>query len=224
MSQPNRRRWGRLAAGLLLVILGSARAADPDFSRWESAIAAFEKQDAEKPPPKNGIVFAGSSSIRFWNLPKSFPDLPVVNRGFGGSTIPDCTHFAARTVLRHEPRLVVFYAGDNDLALGHSPERVADDFKAFVRAVHEKLPKTRVAFIAIKPSPLRAGLMEKQRRANALVEEYCKSDERLTYVDVVPPMLNADGKPRAELFRADGLHLNEKGYELWSGIVRPVLK
>jgi lysophospholipase L1-like esterase len=212
------------AAGLLLVVLAPARAADPDFSKWEPAIAAFEKQDAEKPPPKNAVVFAGSSSIRLWDIKKSFPDLPAVNRGFGGSTIPDCTHFAARTVLKHEPRLVVFYAGDNDLAAGHSPERVADDFKAFVRTVHEKLPKTRVAFIAIKPSPARLKLADQQRRANALIEEFCKSDERLTYVDVVPPMLTAGGKPRPELFRADGLHLNDKGYELWAGIVRPVLK
>src|SRR5205823_1051376 len=177
-------------------------------------------QDAEKPPPKNGIIFMGSSSIRFWDLKTSFPDLPAVNRGFGGSTIPDCTHFVARTVLKHEPRLVVFYAGDNDLAIGRSPEQVADDFKAFVRAVHEKLPKTRVAFISIKPSPTRQRLAEQQRRANALVEGFCKSDERLTYVDVVKPMLSAEGKPRWELFRADGLHLNDKGYELWALVVQ----
>src|SRR5438874_2421313 len=112
-----------------------------NFARWEKTIAAMEKRDQAKPPPKNAILFAGSSSIRNWNLPKSFPGVPVVNRGFGGSQIADSTHFAPRILLKHEPRLIVFYAGDNDIAAGKSPEQVAADFKDFAQTIHAKLPK-----------------------------------------------------------------------------------
>src|SRR5581483_3446273 len=105
------------------------RADDKPASRWESAIAAFVKQDQEKAPAKNGVVFVGSSSIRLWNLPKSFPELGALNRGFGGSELADSVRLASRLVLKHEPRLVVLYAGDNDIGSGKSPEQVAADFR-----------------------------------------------------------------------------------------------
>src|SRR5207253_7881931 len=136
-------------AGVVLVAAGlslpPSRADDqPDFSRWEKAVAALEQQDKDKPPPKHAIVFAGSSSIRLWDLKKSFPNLDVINRGFGGSQIADSVHFAPRLVTKLAPRLVVFYAGDNDLAFGKTPEQVAADFQAFVRAVHKDSPKTKI--------------------------------------------------------------------------------
>jgi lysophospholipase L1-like esterase len=195
-----------------------------DFARWEKDIAAFEKQDREKAPPKDPIVFVGSSSIRLWNLSKSFPDLPVLNRGFGGSHMADVVHFAPRIVLKYEPRLIVLYAGDNDIAAGKMPERVRDDFQAFVKLVHDKLPKIRVVFISIKPSLRRWGLIDKIRKANALVEAECKKDDRLVYLDIAPPMLGDDGKPRRELFGDDGLHLNAKGYAIWAERLKPYLE
>jgi lysophospholipase L1-like esterase len=211
--------------GLVGLLLPSGRAQDkPNFARWEKAIAAFEKQDQEKPPPKNAVLFAGSSSIRLWNLPKSFPGLDAINRGFGGSQIADSTHFAGRIIIKHQPRLVVLYAGDNDMAAGKSPEQILADFQAFVKTIHKDLPKTRIAFIAIKPSIARAKLSDKQQKADALVAAECKKDDRLVFIDVVKPMLGADGKPRPELFAKDGLHMNEKGYEVWTELVRPLLK
>lgn len=214
-----------LIALLVCLLTRPCRADDnPAFARWEKDIAAFERQDRQKPPPQHAVVFVGSSSIRLWDLHKSFPDLDAINRGFGGSQLADSVHFAPRIVLKYEPRLVVLYAGDNDIAAGKSPERVADDFRDFVRVVHGRLPKTRIAYISIKPSLLRRALWEKMRKANALIEAACKQGEGLTYIDAATPMLGADGKPRAELFRKDGLHLNDKGYALWASLLKPVLK
>jgi lysophospholipase L1-like esterase len=211
-----------LAAG---VTLGPSRGQEaPAAGRWERAIAAYEGQDKVKPPPKNGIVFVGSSSIRLWDQSKSFTGLDVINRGFGGSELADSVHYAPRIVLPYEPRLVVLYAGDNDLALRKSPERVAADFRAFVKVVHAKLPRTRIIFLSIKPSPLRWRLADKMKDANARIEAYCKTDDRLRYVDVATPLLGPDGRPRPELFARDGLHLNAKGYERWAAVLKPILR
>ena len=144
-----------LAMGLMatLVLLPSIASADDNPSaRWEKAIAAFEAADAKEAPEPGGILFVGSSSIRMWKLEDSFPNLNVINRGFGGSQIADSLHFADRIIFPYKPRKVVVYAGDNDIAKGKSPERVAADFKQLTEAIHENLPKADIMFIAIKPS------------------------------------------------------------------------
>jgi len=215
----------RIALSLILAATASglhvlpAAQADP----WAKAMADFEQQDA-KPPKPGGIVFVGSSSIRLWDLARSFPDLPAVNRGFGGSQIVDSVKHVDLLVIKHKPRTVVFYAGDNDLAEGKTPEQVRDDFKTFVGKVHAALPETRVAFIAIKPSIQRWALIGQVRRANAFIREYCDADDRLGFVDVDGPMLGWDGKPRKDLLVEDGLHLSPKGYVLWTALVRPFVE
>jgi lysophospholipase L1-like esterase len=220
---------GYLAAVGMVLLSGmfllQARGEDkPDFSRWEKEIAAFEKKDKGAPPPKGAVLFAGSSSIRLWDVKKSFPDLETINRGFGGSQVADSTHFAPRLILKNEPRLIVFYAGDNDIAAGKSPAEVAEEFQGFATTVHKELPKTKIVFISIKPSLARWEMADKQKKANELIEAHCKKNDYLSYLDVVKPMLGDDGKPRKELFGKDGLHMNEKGYELWTSLLKPLLK
>jgi len=197
----------------------------PTSQPFQNEIEAFEAADRAHPPSPGGVMFLGSSSIRLWKtLAQDFPDVRLVNRGFGGSTIPDSTRYAARIVLPHKPRLIVFYAGDNDIAAGHPPERVLADFKAFVSLLHERLPDTRLIFIAIKPSPSRAKFATQSQEANRLVREFIETDPKLTYVDVWTPMLGEDGQPREELFGPDRLHMNRKGYELWTSILAPLVK
>ena len=197
----------------------------PDSSQWESEIKAFEAADKTNPPPHGAVLFIGSSSIRQWKtLAEDFQECQVINRGFGGSQIIDSVAFADRIVIPYKPRMILLYAGDNDIAAGKSPEQVLADFKAFTRKVRPRLSETKVAFISIKPSPSRWEFAEKIKAANRLIEDFCKQDERLIYIDVFNPMLGADGKPRPELFVEDMLHLNPKGYALWTAIIRPRLK
>jgi lysophospholipase L1-like esterase len=216
----NRRASVAVIALALIVLQVSAGA---QGSQWSKEMAAFEQQDRAAPPKPGGIVFVGSSSIRLWDLGQSFPGMPILNRGFGGSQIIDSVNHAELLVLKHKPGIVVFYAGDNDIAAGKSPQAVAGDYKAFVSKVHATLPKTRVAFIAIKPSIQRWALIAKVREANALIRSYSEGDDLLGFIDVDGPMLGWDEKPRADLFVADGLHLSAKGYELWTRLVRPFL-
>ncbi len=126
--------------------------ASAEESRWEKTIQAFEKRDAENPPPKNGILFIGSSSIRMWNTDADFPELNIINRGFGGSQTADSVEFAHRIAIPYAPRLIALYAGDNDIAVGKTPSQVLEDTKTFFQLVHKSLPQTRIAYVAIKPS------------------------------------------------------------------------
>lgn len=205
----------------------SARAAEtnqPSHARWEPAIRAFEAGDIIKTPPTNAVVFVGSSSIRKWtNAPAQFPGHKIINRGFGGSHLSDSVAFADRIVIPYQPKLVVLYAGDNDLAAGKTPEQVFAAFQEFVDKVHAALPQTRIAFIAIKPCPARAKLLPQIRETNRLVADFIAGKEQLTFIDIFPPSLLPDGRPRADLYLADGLHPNETGYELWATLVKPVL-
>lgn len=199
------------------------RESGPPAARWESAIAEFETWDAKNSVPADAVLFVGSSSIRLWKTNEDFPDRPIINRGFGGAHISDVNYFADRIVLPYAPKVIVFYAGDNDIADRKTPQRVFDDYRAFVGLVHDKLPQTRIVFLPIKPSPKRWELWAPMREANSLIREHSQGDARLFYADVATPMLAADGTPRQELFVEDGLHLNGEGYRLWTQVVAPVL-
>ena len=137
---------------------------------WEQDMQRFAASDARQPPPRHGIVFVGSSSIRFWEtLAQDFPGKPVINRGFGGSEMADSAFYADRIVIPYAPRLVVVYAGENDIAAGKSPATVLADFQAFRRKVHAALPQTRIIYLAIKESPVRARVRPEVLAANKLL-------------------------------------------------------
>jgi lysophospholipase L1-like esterase len=194
------------------------------LDRYESEIVAFETADRAMPHAPGGILFVGSSSIRRWTtLAADFPALPVLNRGFGGSTLREVNHYAPRIVLPYQPRLIVLYAGDNDIAMGRTPAQVADDYRTFVRIVREALPVTRIIFVSVKPSPSRWSLIDRAREANALVRAIVEHDTLQTFVDVVTPMLRADGRPRPELFVGDSLHMTAAGYAIWRDRLTPLV-
>lgn len=206
----------------LLLVVAIQPAEAERFAKWEKEIAAIEKRLKDSPP--NGVMFIGSSSIRLWDLSKSFPDKGYLNAGFGGSEIRDSTHFVPRLVAPFKPKTIVFYAGDNDIAGGRKPEQLAADFKAFCDAVHKDLPKCRVLYIPVKPSVARWAKYEEQKKANALVKDYCGANDRLGYIDIVPAMLGPDGKPIPDLFVKDGLHLSPAGYEKSTSLVKTALE
>jgi lysophospholipase L1-like esterase len=192
----------------------------PDPARFTADIAAFEAWDRQNSAPTDAVLFVGSSSIRMWQTAESFPDLTVINRGFGGSHASDVNHFAGRIVLKYAPRIIVFYAGDNDIADGKSAEQVADDFEEFVAIVHAKLPDAKIIYLPIKPSLARWSLWSKMQETNARVRQFITGKPHLAYVDTATPMLGGDGQPRPELFLDDGLHMNDVGYAIWSEQLR----
>src|SRR5688572_11825726 len=202
-------------------LLAAALAGPAQTNKWDSDILAFEASDRSNPPPQKAILFIGSSSIRLWKtLAQDFPKHRVINRGFGGSELSDAAHFADRIVIPYKPKLIVVYAGGNDIHFGKTPETVLADFKTFVDKVHKALPSTRIAWISIAPNPARWSEVEKVRAANAAVAAFARRQGKVEYIDVFSHMLGADGLPRPEIFSADRLHMNERGYALWTQIVK----
>jgi lysophospholipase L1-like esterase len=195
-----------------------------DSAKFEPDIAAFERADSLVRRRPGSVVFIGSSSIRMWDTAaEDFPGVPLINRGFGGSRLRDATYYADRIVVAYQPRAVLVYAGDNDIAEGRTPAQVRDDFAAFVAKVRASLPQARIAFVSIKPSPSRQALLAQMREANELVRAWARRQQGVDYLDVFRPMLDEHGQPRPELFVDDQLHMNRSGYAIWAEVVRPWL-
>jgi len=184
------------------------------------ALAAAQSASATQGP----ILFAGSSTIELWNLDESFPGLKTINKGVGGSQFSDSLRWEERDVIAYKPRIVVVYSGDNDIATGATPQEVAARFEQFATKLHTALPRTRLVVISVKPSILRWALVDKMRAANTLIKAYVAQHDYIEYVDIDPLMVGSDGKPRRELFVADGLHMTPEGYKIWNAAVLPHLK
>ena len=185
-------------------------------ARWRESLEGFAASDRLHAPAAGGVVFVGSSSIRLWNdLEREFGTEGIVKRGFGGSRMSDCARYASQLVLPYKPRVVVVYAGDNDLAEGGTPETVLASYQDLVQQVRTALPEARIVYVSIKPSPSREALMPAAIQTNEAIERFSKSEPGLEYVDVYTLMLDASGRPRADLFLPDALHLNAAGYSIW---------
>lgn len=214
------------ALAALVALASVAEARDyPNPDRYEKKISAFEAKDAKNSPEKGAIVCIGSSSMRGWKtIKKDLAPLTVIQRGFGGSNMNDVVYFMDRVVLPYEPRAVLLYEGDNDLAAhGATPEKVMQRFETFLEKLHAEQPDCRVYVMAVKPSLKRMGSWPEMQRLNEMWKERCAGDERLTFIDIATPMLKEDGEPKPEIFKGDGVHMNSKGYDIWTEAVKPVL-
>jgi hypothetical protein len=193
-------------------------------NRWEKTIQNFEDWDSKNSYPLNAVLFVGSSSIKLWPTRDYFPEYQVINRGFGGSHISDSNYFAHRIVLPYKPKVIVFYAGDNDIAGKKTAQRVFADYRKFVQLVHKKLENTRIIFVGIKPSGSRWSLWPQMKKVNLMIKKFSDKDKRLFYFDSASPLLGNDGKPDAGFFLKDKLHLNKKGYDVWTSKIKPIVK
>ncbi|MCC6970323.1 MAG: hypothetical protein IT434_08890 [Phycisphaerales bacterium] len=192
---------------------------------YEPEIRAFEAADRAAPPAPGQVLFIGSSSIKFWkSLATDMSPLPVLNRGFGGSKTREVLAVFDRIVTPYQPSVIVYYCGDNDLATDNTDSQsAADGFIAFDRRCRQEWPCIRVIYIPIKASIARWSNWPAMQRANALVRDYCSRTPGAVYVDTVTPTLGPDARPDPSLFESDGLHINAKGYELWTRTLKPAI-
>jgi len=215
----------RLALAFFVVALATAGlSAQSPAEWWTKALADFDAADHVAAPASGDVLFLGSSTIVNWDLVKTLPGIRALNRGVWSSSLYDAVQRIDRLVLPYAPRLIVLYAGDNDINSGATSEQVAVEFERFAFNVWAKLPQTRIVFIGLKPSPQRWSQIHRMRAANTLIRQFCEHDDRLAFLDVDGVMLGWDEKPRKELFVEDGLHLSAQGYQLWSTLLRPFLQ
>lgn len=217
-----------LLLGLLVVSFVSSWGQDRLYTRekeWAREIGAFLEIDQKQTPPPHPIVFTGSSTIRMWtSLRDDFPGKNVINRGFGGSRLEDLVFFAPRIVLPYRPSKIVVYSGENDIEANQPAEDALSDFKAFLAFRDKFLPGTPILYLSMKPSILRWQLWPEMHRANELIRKEIARHKKVHYVDIASKMLGKDGgKPTPDIFLADGLHLNAKGYAILTAVLRPLL-
>ena len=222
-------RYARIAVLLVLALgfttLAAAQTQTIDPTRFEEAIQAFEAEDRAMMPPEGAIVVTGSSSIRRWHpsLKQDLAPLTVIPRGFGGSTMQDLEYFLDRIVIKYKPRAVVIYEGDNDTAYGVAPEEIVGRLESIVDRVHAEVPEARVYVMSVKPSLARVDVWDKAQETNALSRRFAENHDLVSYIDVANPFLQSNGKVMDDIFIDDGLHLNEKGTQIWASTIKAAL-
>jgi lysophospholipase L1-like esterase len=219
--------WSVALITAFVSVLGArTEAADkaPLSTRFEPQIIAFETRDKGAPPSQGAILLTGASNIVRWkSFAEDLPGYQVINRGFGGSHLADVAHYADRVIIPYRPKMVIVQGGGNDLNSGKTPEEVLRDAQTLVSKIRTALPETRIAFVSISPSIARWNQREKQAELNKLLSDFLSQGDKLDFIDVNEMFLGPDGKPRAELFVADGLHLSEAGFKARAKLILPYL-
>lgn len=212
--------------GFLLLMLIFQNLRGQEHPRFYEEIQQFKKKDSTSFPPTNAILFVGSSSFTKWTDVQSwFPGYPIINRGFGGSTLPDVIRYAGDIIFPYHPRQVVIYCGENDFEEPDTPtvQTVFGRFKQLFQLIRNKMPGENIVYISMKPSPSRAGRIKKQEEANRLAKDFISRQKNASFVDVFHKMLGKGGKPLPAIFLDDSLHMNAKGYAIWQKAIRPYL-
>ena len=209
---------------LFILIAQFVFAQQPPF--WED-IQAFKKEDSLHMPQQHAILFVGSSSFTKWtDVQNYFPNYTIINRGFGGSSLPDVIRYPDDIIFPYHPKEIVIYCGENDLAASDtvSAQTVFDRFKTLFEMIRSKLSTEKIIYVSIKPSPSREKLMPKMEEANQLIKDFLRTEKHTAFVDVYHLMLTEDYKPIPEIFIEDSLHMNAKGYAIWQKAIEPFLK
>lgn len=189
-------------------------------------IKAFKTKDSIGFPPKNAILFVGSSSFTKWiDVQSYFPDTKIINRGFGGSTLPDVIRYANDVIFPYQPKQIIIYCGENDFAENDTVtvNAVVQRFEQLFYLIRTKLKKVSIGFVSIKPSPSRRKYWDKMIAANKQIKIFLSTQKKADFINVYDAMLLPNGRANGELFGADSLHMNANGYVLWKGIMKPFL-
>lgn len=210
---------------LALLICSATVQAQEKFPFWKE-VQAFRAQDSLQFPEPNQILLIGSSSFTRWtDINEYFPKHKMLNRAFGGSSLPDLIRYRYDILYPYEPKQVIIYCGENDFAAGDtvSVQTVLNRFHLLFELTRFRYRNTPIAYVSMKPSPSRVHLMPKYMEANKLIKKYLATKKKTAFIDVYSKMLNADGLPKPEIFVEDRLHMNAKGYAIWKKIMEPYL-
>ena len=213
----------RLLLFIVIIAFGRSTAISQPFI---NEIKAFRRADSTSMPPQNAILLIGSSSFTNWkDVAKYFPEHTIINRGFGGSSLPHMTMYAEDIIFKYNPKQILIYCGENDLTGG--PSITADTIFNRVKRLHQlirsRYKKVPIAYISMKPSPSREKYLETMQKGNAMIKSFMEHEKKSSYIDVYSSMLDANGKILTHIFLSDKLHMNAEGYKIWQGVIAPYL-
>jgi lysophospholipase L1-like esterase len=192
--------------------------------RFENVVRVYEATDKTNPPPRNAILLAGDSQFYRWKtFNEDLPGYTIINRGIDSFETSDLIYFADRLVLPYQARMIILHIGGNDVHGGKSAEQVLADFKALVAKIRAVQPTVPIAFSSMTPGPARAAEFDRRKEANRVIKDYIATQPNLLFIDLWDAMLTPEGKPRPELFVADGIHPSHEGYLLRVKIMQPIL-
>tara|TARA_B110000908_G_scaffold128047_1_gene150302 strand:+ start:10236 stop:10955 length:720 start_codon:yes stop_codon:yes gene_type:complete len=194
--------------------------------KWESEVAKLEALDQSEQHPANSILFIGSSSIRKWNeIASDMAPYHPIRRGFGGSKWSDLAVFGDRLIKPHKFRALVCFVA-NDIT-GKNDDKSPDEVVALFSSVWNKArahqPGAPIFYIAVTPTQARIAVWPKTKAANSAIRKFCANKPNTYFIGTESIYLDAQGKPRTELFMADKLHLNRDGYIRWAAAIKSQL-
>ncbi|CAM2826879.1 G-D-S-L family lipolytic protein [Chryseobacterium flavum] len=209
---------------LLFFAISFSQEKKPMF--WQD-IQHFKKEDQQNPPPKDAILFIGSSSFTRWtDVADYFPDKTIINRGFGGSRLTDLNDFADDLLAPYQPKQIIIYCGENDFADNHQlkAKTVVSRYKTFYKKIRERFPNIEVDYISMKYSPSREKLWPQMKIANKKIAAFMKKEANAEFIDVTKAMEDSNGHVRKDIFVEDMLHFKPEGYQIWKKVMDPYMK
>jgi len=194
--------------------------------RWEKDIQRFDSLNLAEESGPETLLVTGSSSVRLWDsIHSDLAPFQVMQRGFGGATMADFNHYSDRIIKPHPFKAILVFVA-NDITGGENdrtPRELLNLYKILAGSVEERNPGTPLFWIETTPTPSRWDAWPEVSRANRMIEKYCSGNTGLYYIGTADAFLNEAGLPDSTLFRNDMLHLNRKGYRLWSEILLDAL-
>ena len=210
----------------LFILIGFGALHAQNSPAFWSDIQAFKKQDSIQKPAANAILLIGSSSFTKWkDVGNYFPGYTIINRGFGGSTLIDVIRYSYELVMPYQPKQVIIYCGENDLASSEniSADEVLVRVKTLFGIIRTNFPKATIDYVSIKPSPVRASIQPRVKEANKIIKAFLAKQKNAGFIDIYDAMLDANGNMREELYIGDRLHMKPEGYAIWKKIMEPYL-
>ncbi|WP_158973679.1 GDSL-type esterase/lipase family protein [Cellulophaga sp. L1A9] len=205
---------------LILFLVPLYCLAQPNEFFKDEVSSITRKYDSLWDSSKETIVFTGSSSVRMWkSLNQYFPEHQILNTGFGGSQTIDLLGYTEELILMYQPKKVFIYEGDNDISSKKRHKEILHTFSKVIQKIKKNDSTTKVVIISAKPSISRWKHKGKYKRLNRKLKRFCEGNDNLEFANVWDIMLDRK-KIKSDLFISDGLHMNEKGYQLWHSIIK----
>lgn len=182
------------------------------------------------PAEPGRVVFMGDSITDNWKLARYFPGKPYVNRGISGQTTAQMVVRMMEDVINLKPAALMIFAGTNDIARNNGPQtpaQVEGNFQMMTELA--QVHGIKVILCSVTPvSDYGPRKMTEGRppsdilKLNAWLKQYAARTKSV-YADFYTAVADEKGWLK-EGVSSDGLHPNDKGYELMAPVLAAAIQ